>query len=153
MGQWRSAFTIPYSLGAVKKIYTHLLTSYHDGANAEAREAMLNASFEAGIAFTRANVGSCMLRPAAVIIPVIIPIILLMIVHYHHSFHHHYHVLTRTNCHVACALLRARRRARPLRSFQVGYVHAIAHTFGGLFHTPHGVANAMLLPHLLDFYR
>lgn len=34
----------------------------------------------------------------------------------------------------------------------VGYVHAIAHQFGALFHTPHGDANAMLLPHVLDFY-
>merc|ERR1712039_86819 len=30
--------------------------------------------------------------------------------------------------------------------------HAIAHQLGGLFHTPHGVANAMLLPHVLEFY-
>ena len=35
---------------------------------------------------------------------------------------------------------------------QVGYVHAIAHQFGGLYHTPHGEANAMVLPHVLDFY-
>merc|ERR1711988_615347 len=34
----------------------------------------------------------------------------------------------------------------------LGYVHAIAHQLGGLFHTPHGVANAMLLPHVLEFY-
>jgi len=34
----------------------------------------------------------------------------------------------------------------------LGYVHAIAHQFGGLFHTPHGVANAMVLPHILDAY-
>jgi len=34
----------------------------------------------------------------------------------------------------------------------LGYVHAIAHQLGGMFHTPHGVANAMLLPHVLDFY-
>merc|ERR1712096_525290 len=60
-----------------------------DGANLEAREAMLQASFEAGVAFTRAN---------------------------------------------------------------IGYVHAIAHQFGGMFHTAHGVANAMLLPHVLNFY-
>ena len=52
----------------------------------EAREGMLIASFEAGVAFTRAN---------------------------------------------------------------VGYVHAIAHTLGGLFHTPHGVGNSMVLPHVL----
>lgn len=32
----------------------------------------------------------------------------------------------------------------------IGYVHAIAHNFGGLYHTPHGVANAIVLPHLLE---
>merc|ERR1712046_175321 len=63
--------------------------SYNDGADLKAREVMLQASFEAGLAFTRAS---------------------------------------------------------------VGYVHGIAHTFGGMFHTPHGDANAMLLPLVLDFY-
>jgi alcohol dehydrogenase class IV len=33
----------------------------------------------------------------------------------------------------------------------VGYVHAIAHQLGGLYHTPHGLANAILLPHVLRF--
>jgi len=33
----------------------------------------------------------------------------------------------------------------------VGYVHAIAHQFGGRYHTPHGLANAILLPHVLKF--
>jgi alcohol dehydrogenase class IV len=33
----------------------------------------------------------------------------------------------------------------------VGNVHAIAHQFGGRYHTPHGVANAILLPHVLRF--
>ena len=31
----------------------------------------------------------------------------------------------------------------------VGYVHAIAHQFGGWYHTPHGLANAIVLPHVL----
>ena len=31
----------------------------------------------------------------------------------------------------------------------VGYVHAIAHQLGGLYHTPHGLANAIVLPHAL----
>ena len=35
----------------------------------------------------------------------------------------------------------------------VGYVHAIAHNLGGLYHTPHGLANAIALPHVLDFSR
>jgi len=33
----------------------------------------------------------------------------------------------------------------------VGYVHAIAHQFGGRYHTPHGLANAIVLPHVLRF--
>ncbi len=33
----------------------------------------------------------------------------------------------------------------------VGYVHAIAHQFGGKYHTPHGLANAMVLPHVLRY--
>ncbi len=34
----------------------------------------------------------------------------------------------------------------------VGYVHAIAHTLGACYHTPHGLANAITLPWVLDFY-
>ncbi|HMO44481.1 MAG TPA: iron-containing alcohol dehydrogenase [Rubrivivax sp.] len=33
----------------------------------------------------------------------------------------------------------------------VGYVHAIAHQFGGRYHTPHGLANAIVLPEVLKF--
>ncbi len=32
----------------------------------------------------------------------------------------------------------------------VGYVHAIAHTFGAFYGTPHGLANAIALPHVLE---
>ena len=34
----------------------------------------------------------------------------------------------------------------------VGYVHAIAHNLGGLYGVPHGLANAVILPYVLDFY-
>ena len=34
----------------------------------------------------------------------------------------------------------------------VGYVHAIAHNLGGLYGTPHGLANAVILPHVLKWY-
>ncbi len=34
----------------------------------------------------------------------------------------------------------------------VGYVHAIAHTLGGFYHIPHGLANAVLLPVVLEQY-
>src|SRR5207344_1774893 len=33
----------------------------------------------------------------------------------------------------------------------VGYVHAIAHQLGGKYHTPHGLANAIVLPHVLKY--
>lgn len=33
----------------------------------------------------------------------------------------------------------------------LGYVHAIAHQFGAFYQTPHGLANAIVLPHILDF--
>ncbi len=33
----------------------------------------------------------------------------------------------------------------------VGYVHAIAHQLGGMYHTPHGLANAIMLPAVLRF--
>lgn len=34
----------------------------------------------------------------------------------------------------------------------VGNVHAIAHTLGGFYNVPHGLANAVLLPKILRFY-
>jgi alcohol dehydrogenase len=33
----------------------------------------------------------------------------------------------------------------------VGYVHAIAHNFGAYYHVPHGLANAIILPYVLEF--
>lgn len=52
------------------------------------------------------------------------------------------------------------RRAMALASYyaglaftrtSVGYVHAIAHDFGARYGTPHGLANAIALPHVLEF--
>ncbi|MHA1602866.1 MAG: iron-containing alcohol dehydrogenase [Promethearchaeota archaeon] len=34
----------------------------------------------------------------------------------------------------------------------VGYVHAIAHNLGGLYGVPHGLANAIVLPYVLEEY-
>jgi len=34
----------------------------------------------------------------------------------------------------------------------VGNVHAVAHTLGGMYHVPHGLANAVILPHILEYY-
>jgi alcohol dehydrogenase len=33
----------------------------------------------------------------------------------------------------------------------VGGVHALAHACGGVCHVPHGMANAILLPHVLEY--
>ena len=34
----------------------------------------------------------------------------------------------------------------------VGYVHAVAHSLGGQYNVPHGLANAVLLPYVLEAY-
>ena len=34
----------------------------------------------------------------------------------------------------------------------VGYVHAIAHNLGGMYNIPHGLANAVILPYVLDYF-
>lgn len=33
----------------------------------------------------------------------------------------------------------------------VGYIHAIAHNFGARYHVPHGLANAMVMPYVLEY--
>jgi len=39
-----------------------------------------------------------------------------------------------------------------INQVNVGAVHAIAHQLGARYHIPHGVANAMVLPHVLRLY-
>src|SRR5690625_5381049 len=34
----------------------------------------------------------------------------------------------------------------------VGNIHAIAHTLSGFYDTPHGLANAVILPYVLEYY-
>ena len=34
----------------------------------------------------------------------------------------------------------------------VGYIHALAHSLGGKYGTPHGLANAVIMPYVLDGY-
>ena len=34
----------------------------------------------------------------------------------------------------------------------VGYIHAVAHSLGGRYGTPHGLANAVLMPYVLEAY-
>jgi alcohol dehydrogenase class IV len=34
----------------------------------------------------------------------------------------------------------------------VGNIHAVAHTLGGFYNTPHGLANAVIMPYVLTAY-
>ena len=34
----------------------------------------------------------------------------------------------------------------------VGYIHAVAHSLGGRYGTPHGLANAVIMPYVLEAY-
>jgi len=34
----------------------------------------------------------------------------------------------------------------------VGNIHALAHALGGQYNTPHGLANAVIMPHVLEYY-
>ena len=74
---------------SVTLIAKYLLRAYRDGQDAEARTQMLQAAYDAGIAFTRSY---------------------------------------------------------------VGYVHGVAHSLGGQYGVPHGLANAVILPYFLEEY-
>lgn len=89
IGKSNTEETEAAALKATKLIFENIYTAYEDGKNISARENMLEGSYLAGIAFTRAY---------------------------------------------------------------VGYVHAIAHNFGGMYGTPHGLANAVILPYVLEYY-
>lgn len=39
----------------------------------------------------------------------------------------------------------------PSTNASLGYVHAMAHQLGGFYNLPHGVCNAILLPHVEEF--
>ncbi len=78
-----------YAEKATKMIFDNIETAYNNGKDIEARDAMLKASYYAGMAFTRAY---------------------------------------------------------------VGYVHAIAHNLGGHYGIPHGLANAVILPYVLEYF-
>ena len=74
---------------SVTLIAKYLLRAYRDGQDAEARTQMLQAAYDAGLAFTRSY---------------------------------------------------------------VGYVHGVAHSLGGQYGVPHGLANAVILPYFLEEY-
>lgn len=80
--------TRKYAEIAIKLIYENIDKVWENPQDLSAREALLVASFYAGMAFTRAL---------------------------------------------------------------IGYVHAFAHSIGGKFGVPHGLANAVILPHIMEF--
>ena len=89
IGKSNTPGTKKAAVRATKMIFDNIYTAYENGKDIEARKNMLEASFWAGVAFTRAY---------------------------------------------------------------VGYVHAIAHNLGGHYGIPHGLANAVILPYVLDYY-
>lgn len=50
-------------------------------------------------------------------------------------------------------LLASNEAGRAINQASAGYVHAIAHQVGARYHTPHGLANAVILPSVLQFSR
>ena len=62
--------------------------------------------------------------------------------------YHHGSDMTARRAMLAASYLAGRAFTRAY----VGNVHAIAHTFGGFAGVPHGLANAVILPHVLEWY-
>jgi alcohol dehydrogenase len=50
-------------------------------------------------------------------------------------------------------LLGAMLAGQAFENAPVAAVHALAYPLGGIFHIPHGVSNALVLPHVLRFNR
>ncbi len=90
IGIWERGTRLEYAGAAVKLVFEHLVSAFHDGSNLEAREGLAMGAYYGGIAINQVNVGN---------------------------------------------------------------VHAIAHQLGGKYGIPHGLANAMVLPDVLDFCR
>lgn len=88
ISRWQRGTAEDCARRAIPLIFTYLRRAVNDGADAEAREAMVMAAYYAGMAISQVNVGN---------------------------------------------------------------VHAIAHQLGGKYGIPHGVANALVLPHILEF--
>lgn len=88
IGKYATPFVKIKSLSATEIIIKDLEACYKNGQDLDLRLNLAQASFDAGLAFTRAY---------------------------------------------------------------VGYVHAIAHAMGGYYGVPHGLANAIVLPYVLEF--
>lgn len=52
----------------------------------------------------------------------------------------------------ASMLLAAYRAGIAFSKSYVGYIHAVAHSLGGQYNIPHGLANAVIMPYVLDSY-
>lgn len=89
IGHSTTRYTRKMAREAVVLIHQYLKRAYDNGEDAEARRQMLQASYDAGAAFTRSYVGYC---------------------------------------------------------------HGIAHSLGGQYGIPHGLANAVILPYILEEY-
>ena len=89
IGRSTTRQTRALALDAVQRIFSSIETAYQNGSDLAARQQMLLAAYEAGVAFSRSY---------------------------------------------------------------VGYVHAVAHSLGGQYNIPHGFANAVLLPLVLEEY-
>ncbi|KNZ41986.1 alcohol dehydrogenase [Acetobacterium bakii] len=90
IGKFDTPFVKEKALAATDVIINNLESCYQNGQDKALRLNLAQASFDAGLAFTRAY---------------------------------------------------------------VGYVHAIAHAMGGYYGVPHGLANAIVLPYVLEFSR
>ncbi len=89
IGQSNTMLTKRYAEHATKLVFSNLEAAYTNGADIQARAKMQQASYLAGVAFTRAYVGN---------------------------------------------------------------IHALSHAISGLYGTPHGLVNAVLLPVVLEYY-
>lgn len=89
IGRSTSRYTRQKSEECVKLVHDYLYRAYQNGEDQEARQKMLLAAYDGGIALTQSY---------------------------------------------------------------VGYIHALAHALGGLYGTPHGLANSVIMPYFLKLY-
>ncbi|MBQ7370535.1 MAG: iron-containing alcohol dehydrogenase [Blautia sp.] len=89
IGRSTSRYTRQKSEECVKLVHDYLYRAYTNGEDQEARQKMLLAAYDGGVALTQSY---------------------------------------------------------------VGYIHALAHALGGLYGTPHGLANSVIMPYFLKLY-
>ena len=89
IGRATTKETRKLAMQATKMIFENIVIAYNEPNNYQARNNMLDASYKAGLAFSKSY---------------------------------------------------------------VGYIHALAHALGGKYGTPHGLANAIIMPYVLEEY-